>query len=263
MGKFKEAISRAFSYSNNSLDVIVGDQTTPPVDIYFSQDQGDAVNLATDATINTNTITVTDATDFSVGDICTIISTSGNFYQGGVLGISTNTLTLDTPLNYAYTTAESEAYPSSREMNINGAVTPQVFKIRGESGTIDVPITFDITRIMLQMVTTNPAEYGKFGDITGGLTNGIVLRQTNGEINNFWNAKFNEDLGLLAYDILVFDATKPSGVNGLGMRYSFAGASKHGVAVRLSPDQSIDLIVQDDLSSLVSFRMMAQGHIVD
>ena len=97
----------------------------------------------------------------------------------------------------------------------------------------------------------------------GGLTNGIVLRVVNGRTWNIWDVHLNAEFANLAYDYQTFLATNPAqGVNGLAVRYTFAGQDKHGVAVRLEPGDSLQLVIQDDLSDLVSFRIIAEGHIV-
>jgi len=101
----------------------------------------------------------------------------------------------------------------------------------------------------------------KFGDIAGGLTNGVLLRQNNGEINNIWNVKTNGEFGLLAYDTAYTDKA-PAGSEGFRFRNTYAGQSKHGVTLRLQPGETLEILIQDDLSGLEVFNVMAQGHIV-
>lgn len=38
---------------------------------------------------------------------------------------------------------------------------------------------------------------------------------------------------------------------------------KHGVAIRLEADESLEIIVQDSLTSLTAFSVVAEGHVVD
>jgi len=101
---------------------------------------------------------------------------------------------------------------------------------------------------------------GKFG---GGsaLTNGIVLRANNGDMTNIWNVKSNGEIALLAFDAQYADKA-PAGLNGFRFRNTYGGQSKHGVVIRLGFSEKLELLVQDDLTGLDGFTMMAQGHVV-
>jgi hypothetical protein len=101
---------------------------------------------------------------------------------------------------------------------------------------------------------------GKFGGI-GALPNGIVLRVNNGVIQNLWNVKTNGELGLLCYDSAYADRA-PSGQFGFRFRNTYAGQAKHGVVIRLDQNDTLEVLIQDNLSALLDFRMMAQGHVV-
>ena len=136
---------------------------------------------------------------------------------------------------------------------------PIKFSIQG--GGVGSQIAVDITRLMFAMLTSTTPILSDFGDIPGGLTNGIVLRITNGDTRNVCNIKTNFDLQNIAYDLALFAAANPvQGIDGLGARYSFAGKDKHGVALRLEPTYKIELIIQDNLSSLLRYRMIGPGH---
>ncbi|MCK5018044.1 MAG: hypothetical protein KAS32_13390, partial [Candidatus Peribacteraceae bacterium] len=174
------------------------------------------------------------------------------------------TLTLDSPFDFAFP-AGTQAIIATRKMDVNGSITSQAFDMRGLNFPLVIPVSFDITRIMIQMTTATAISFGAFGDIAGGLANGIVLRnrKASGDIRNIWNVKTNADFALLAYDYTTYSALTPPTIDGLAVRYTFAGQEKHGVTVRLDPGDSLQLLVQDDLSSLVSFRMLAQGHVVE
>ena len=94
------------------------------------------------------------------------------------------------------------------------------------------------------------------------LTNGCVLRINNGVMINVWNVKSNGDLALLCFDA-EYPEKVPSGSYAFRFRNSFAGVDKHGVVIRLAPGDILELIVQDNLTGLTDFQMMAQGHVVE
>lgn len=250
---------------NGGLAVNLQDQTTPPLDLYFTQIQGAPSTLASATAIDDISISVTDNI-IGIGDYVGVFSGAsgeGRFYFGealAVAGAGPYTITLDTPLDFAFQ-ATDPVISQTRELNVNGLVTSQVFNVTvgGPSGGVEV----DITRIILSMTHITSGDDGKFGNITGGIANGIVLRRTDGVTRNIWNVKTNGDLGNLAYDVSYPLRSGGGGDYGTRCRYTLAGQDKHGVAIRLASGDSLELIVQDDLSSLGSFRMIAAGHIVE
>lgn len=246
--------------SNGGLPVNVQDQTTPPLDLYFIQQTGGLAFLANDTQIDNYSVDVTNITPFIVGDYVGIFEPGGRYYFAELLNISSNTLTFDTPLDFEFSTGDF-IVPSSRELNVDGSTTPEYFSIRGAGAGTN--ITVDITRIILKMTTDNVPDYSKFGDIAGGITNGLVLRKKDGDTRNIFNVKTNADLANLAYDLDILQASNPAqGLNGLICRLTFAGQEKHGVAIRLEPEEELEFVIQDDLEDLVSFRVIGQGHIV-
>ena len=157
-------------------DVNIQDQTTPPLIGKFNQIH-DSTTLASVTSIGDKTITVADATGFVIGDYIIIFSNVTNrVYVGYALNVVGTTITLDTPLDSAFPIG-ADVDASSTALNIDGSVTPQVFGIRGaEEAGIQVKI--DITRIIMQCQTATAVDLSTFGDIAGGLTNGLVLRKT-------------------------------------------------------------------------------------
>lgn len=249
-----------------SQDVNIQDQTTPPVDLYFIQALGAATTLDGNTAIDDTTITLTDTTNFIDGTYVGIFCPAENrFYFGEQLGAPTgNDIDLDTPLDFAYQDGDN-VVPLTRDLNVDGSVTPQVFVVAGAGSGATVSI--DITRIMISMICTTTPDDGLFGDLAA-LGKGIVLRRVDGETRNIWNAKTNGELANLAYDLTYTARTVPPSSAGIRTRYTFAGQDKHGVAVRLIPGDAIQLIIQDDLltaqtsSQITQFRMIAPGHVV-
>ena len=96
------------------------------------------------------------------------------------------------------------------------------------------------------------------------LTNGIVLRVTNGSYNNIFNAKANGDLAIRSGDMYYVEADK-FGVYGYRTRRTFSGQDKNGVTIRLDGDHGdrLGIIIQDDLTDLSEFKTCVQGHVVE
>jgi hypothetical protein len=174
--------------------------------------------------------------------------------------IAGSTITIDTPLDFAYPSG-SQITNGTINMGVDGSATTQVFSLRAADPGL--PLTVDITRVIFTCTTDSAVDMSKFGDIAGGITNGLVLRRTDGTYNNIFNAKTNAELSSLMYDFVVYAATNPSiGQDGFVGRLTFAGSNKIGVAIRLGPGEDLELLVQDDLSDLVEFTAMFEGHVV-
>lgn len=96
------------------------------------------------------------------------------------------------------------------------------------------------------------------------LTNGVVLRikhNGTGTYENVWNVHSNGEFGLLTFDS-AYTSKAPAGYNGFRWRNTYAGQSKHGVTLRLELGEILEVLIQDDLTGLNKFHIMAQGHLV-
>lgn len=242
--------------TNGAVPVNVQDQTTPPFDLYFIKLNGIPTTNTVATSINSNQITVANPASFIVGTyLGTFSGTGARFYFGTVLAVAGNLLTLDTPFDYAFPIG-SNVLPFTRDMNVVGSPgAPQYFEIQGP-GSLGLQI--DVTRFMLSITTSSAGLITEFGNIPA-LTNGLVLRRVDSVYRNVWNIKSNLEFGLHAYDIQPFSALGPGG-DGLICRYTFAGQDKHGVAIRLSQGESLQLVIQDSLAGLTGMRCLAEGH---
>jgi len=232
-----------------------------PVDLFFIKLKNLAT-LAVNAVIDSRLLVVTDSTGIVIGDWLGVFSgaVANQFYFGEVLAVAGNNITVDSPLDFAFE-AGDQMVNTTRDLNVDGSITPQTFEVRGPGQVSGQAV--DITRIMIQMTCDNAPDFGKFGDIVNGLTNGVVLRQNNGVLKNIWNIKLNLELANYAYDYTVYDASNPAqGVHGIAVRYTFGGRDKHGTNIRLFPGETLELIIQDNLSTLLSFRIIAEGRLI-
>ena len=246
------------SKSDGSIDVNIQDQVTTPIDFYFTQVMGPPTTVATPINIGDYEVEVASAAGCSPGDYFGVFE-NNRAYFGTILSIATNTITLDTPLDYDFS-AGSTAACFSRELDVDGSSTVQTFQVEVGSGGTEA---IDITRLILLIETTDTPSLAEFGDLPA-LTNDIVLRRVNHKTNNIFNLKTNGDISNVCYDLNLFNTGGFfGGAEGFVARITFAGQAKHGVAIRLMPGDKLQMLVQDDLSSLVKFRIMAQGHVVE
>ena len=246
---------------NGGIPVNLQDQTTRAVISKFNK-VTNSTTLASLAVKGAYTIEVTSATGISVGSYIIIFDvTSTRFMFAYAVGVSGTTITLDTPLDFAYL-AGANVDVAITNLAVNGAITPQVFGLRGLGTPTGVSLTVDITRLIFSCVTTSPIDLSKFADITK-LTNGLVLRKRNGNTENLFNVKYNREIAGIMYDFDPYLATNPAqGVDGFVGRLTFAGQNKIGVVQRLAVGEDLEIIVQDNLSAITTLEVIAEGHLV-
>jgi len=244
--------------SNGAVPVNIQDQTSLAIDLKFIQSQAQTT-LTSTAAIGATVINVASAASFDAGDAVGLFcAVDGHFMFAEVISVNVLAITIDTPIDKAFASGDN-VIVATGHMNLSGTLaSPQVFQV-GPAG-IGTGLAIDITRIMGNISDGSAMDDGKFGGITG-LTNGVVLRQNNGEINNIWNVKSNGDIGLLCFDAQ-YTTKAPAGENGFRFRNTYASPGKHGVAIRLEAGDTLEILIQDDLTDLTDFQVMAQGHVV-
>jgi hypothetical protein len=252
-----------------SLGVTLQDQTTGVLDVPFLLNES-SPTLAADTVVNSRDITLTAGHGLinqphpagNIGDVMEIAdTTNGSFFmQCGILAIVGDVVTLDCPVNRIYTTANSLLSVSHIDMNVDGSVTPVIFSI--------LPFSLqkgDMTRVIVEMRSLDDMDFTTFGGLPE-LTNGCVIRVNNGDgtYRNLYNFKSNGDIIEQCYDHRFLAPRGGNVTNGFTARLTWAGQSKHGVAIRLdgSLGESLEFIVQDDLTDadgLIRMHWTGQG----
>jgi len=223
----------------------------------LAEDLQNGYTIAVDTVVGNYTVELTDSTGFIANSLIKIEEefdeTPTTFYAEVITNVA-NVLTLDRPLDRAFTT-NALVNRENFLLNVNGSVTPVAFAYKNSFEK-----SVNVTRILFNMVTTNPATFNGFGDIAApGLVNGIEFRKKNadGTFTNYFNAKTNNRLQLLMFDVDFFDGGNPQAVNGLSGRLTFEKLSS---PIILNKDEELQILVQDNLSSLVTFEVVAEGN---
>ena len=261
-GKLTDGTIKANVGPNGGLDVNIQDQTSPVLITEFAK-INNTTALTDLAVLDARTIVVDTTTGFIDG--AHIVITNGAagrycvFHQVGA--VATNTVTLDRPIDFAYP-ATSQVAVGTHEMSVNGAVTPVIFSVRAGDIPGGIDLEVDITRVIFKCICATAVDLTTFGDLAK-LTNGLVLRRVDGTYSNIFNVKDNGELAGIMYDFEVAQATNPQqGVDGFTGRLTFGGQNKIGVVIRIGAGEDLQLIVQDDLTGLTSFEVIAEGHVV-
>lgn len=240
---------------NGAVPVNIQDQHTRAFDLVFNK-QVAATTLATAAAAGDKTLTLTSATGF-VDDV-TVSVTDGNiypFFAKQVGAAAGNVITLDRPVDVAILNG-TPAYAGNHNLNVNGAITTQIFQVGPQPASYEI----DITRLLGYIQSDSAMDDALFGNLAA-LTNGVQLRVNNGVMQNLWNIKSNGEIALHCFDA-AYTTKAPAGSFGFRFRNSFAGQAKHGVTIRLGAGDILEILIQDDLTGLEEFLMMAQGHVV-
>lgn len=202
-------------------------------------------------------IDVVDASGFAVGNFIHLgpdIETIEPIHPE-ITAITVNNIELDRPLDNDY---------------VNGTpIVKAIVDLKTTAGTLAAPISYKyfpqagriehIHRIISSMTHGAAADDSLFGSIAA-LTNGVVFRaQINGVLGTFTNWKANRDFILDMYDVIYSDKAGP-GLFGTRARGSF---SELDVAIVLDQSQGdfLEILIQDNLTTLNSFRIKVQGHL--
>lgn len=251
------------SVTRFGLGVDVRNKYTEIIDLYLHQ-HIQSLTLNAGVSIDDTSVVVDSAAEVTDGYIVCFKEGSA-FYQGAILshssaGGSLWTVNLDTPFDFAFTTGAT-CSEGNTNLAVDGSVTPVEFKV-SPSG-LTAGIEWDITRMMGSITDGTVMDDAKFGGITA-LTKGVVFRVVDGTTKNIFNAKSNADIKAHSFDLTYADKA-PAGSYGLTFRRAFGGLDKNGSVIRLAAtsDDEFVCIVQDDLTGLTTFHVVAQGHVVE
>lgn len=240
-----------------AMQVIETSPDNKPIDSYLLRVIGTPKLMTADTVIGDYTINMVAGHGFSAGDELLLAQNGDDVksFNCKILTVATNTLTIDSPFDSVYTSASAVVLKVSKELNVDGSTTAVKFDLPNSTNT-----QFHITRIIIHITDADEMDDSKFGSLTA-LSRGIIFRKKNsdGTYNNVFNVKNNGEFGELAYDLTYQDAIK-HGTYGLHCRLTYGGLGKHGTVFKIKQGEAIEVLIQDDLTDLDSFRIMAQGH---
>lgn len=246
---------------NTALKAFIQDQTSPVLTVPLLLGRA-ALTLTADTVIDSRDINVLSGHGVTVGEIIELADASSmKFMQAAATSTTATTITLDQPVNRIYTITGSIVQASSKELLVDGSVTPIIFSVLPLPNQVG-----DMVRVILEIRGTNNGamDFTTFGSAPE-LTNGCVLRVKNsdGTFKNEFNFKSNSDFMQQGFD---HEFLEPKGGNtqtGFVSRLTWGGQSKHGVVIRLdgSLGEELQLLIQDDLTvGNTRFHLTAQGH---
>ena len=145
----------------------------------------------------------------------------------------------------------------SFEANVDGSVTPVVFKLKPQNARQAILIHRMIVHIQDAATAFNASNYGGVSTLTNGLTGGIYRESDDSvlsEISGGFTVKSNADWGALCFDAVPLDFG--SGSEFFQVRWTF---TKAGAPLRIIPGTYFGINVNDDLTGLTRHTFMMQG----
>lgn len=250
----------SFETSNRgdtALGVWIQDQTSESLELPFLS-QRSAATLANATTIDSRFLDLEPGHNAAIGDVLELSSTS-TFIQAEVLGIVTNTIELDQPVNAIYEITDIVKL-ASKEMIVDGSVTPVIFSI------IPLPGQFgDMVRIILDIRGPTDMDFSTFGS-DDSLSIGCLLRvkKLDGTFKNLTHWKDNGEFINSAFDHAFLTPKQGNLTHALAVRSTFGGQSKRGVVIRLDGflGEELQVLIQDNLlvGTNSRLRLIAEGH---
>jgi len=224
----------------------------------FHQHTGDTTTPSSPISEGDITINFTSVTGFAEGS--EIKLREGSTQEIGLMTITDITalvVTIDRPVGNDYTTA-AEIDEVISNMAVSGTLaSPEIFEIDPPPLTV-----WQFTRVLFSITDNLAPDDGKFGGIPA-LINGVSLRATTaaGRVVVFANWKNNGDMKLDMYDVIYTDKA-PAGNHGVHGRWTFTKAEVVAeIDGDASPVQKLEILIQDDLTDLITFIMRGQGRV--
>ena len=263
-----EILENSHTDSIGGVDVNIQNRVSPALIARFNKITNtttltvEAVKYATEITVASVTGMVLPTGIYDGSYLILFDAGTARYMFCHVVSIAGLVVTIDTPLDFNFPVG-SVVDVTITNMAVNGNVTAQTFGIRGLGVVPGINEAFDITRILFICLTNTTVTLAKFGDLTK-LLKGLVLRHRDGTTRNIFTVKTNLDISGITLDWVPYAATNPSqDYDGFTARLTFSGQDKLGIAQRIGEGEDLEIIVQDDLSGLILFGVIAEGHQVE
>lgn len=243
---------------DGAIDVHDSDVHTSPINEYFLRLLGTITTLTANSAAGATSITVASVAGLSVDDYIQIRNGTIERSFPQIKAIVGSVLTLDRPLDNAFSIGD-EVETISFSMNVVGTISsPISYKL-----ALDIGETQHVLGFTLGMVHTGAGDNSMFGDIVGGLANGVVFRRYDGATGLFSTLTVWKTNGSFVIDTysLRYDDKAGGGKNATTADGRIKDRSGAIIRIDKSAGDYLELLIQDDLTPLAAFTMKAQGHI--
>lgn len=238
---------------------VIQEYSKKNVNRHFINFDSAVTTLNTSASMGDFTFDVISTVGFSVDDNIFIM-------ENGFTEVDDITITAIDSINHILTLDRRIDNDYSISANIERVITnmavvgtmanPVIYEVCANKGEI-----INIDRILFNMRMSTDSDDSRFGNIAGGLTNGVVITVlNNGKTRIIDNWKNNGDMRLTMYN--VDDVPKQGGGQfGLSGRYTFT-SQRFSPQLDGETNDCIQAYIQDNIGSLASFEIKAEGFVV-
>lgn len=145
---------------------------------------------------------------------------------------------------------------TSKDMNVNGSITPVNFNFTPTSGS------YYVEKIIIFIADTGTQSFDNFGAIAGPLTNGLLIKtKSNGAENDFINLKNNTDIAMSFHEHAVLLAAISTGFLNSNDFFMGSISFNNPITLKSSTGDFLRATVRDDLTALTILRILAYVNI--
>ena len=239
----------------DNVDVFIQDQTTEVIDYYFTR-VINTTSLTAIAIIDEQNVSVSDTAGAGIGRAINIYD-DDSFFQGMITGVGVDNISFNAPLDKAFSLNSIVEF-AEWNMAVDGGTSSKEYSVCSVRNK-----QWDIVRSLFSITDNAAMDTSLFGGIPA-LTNGVLLRLSDGYQKNIFVIRDNSGFAERNYDN-TYSSKAPAGFYGFISRRTFGGQDKNGVVLRLNgaTDDCLKIIINDDLTDLIKFAAIAQGHVVE
>lgn len=254
-----DGIGNPIGSLNGALNVHLAGVHNSLINDAFHRHTGVSTTLSSPTAVGAISIVVASATGFAIGDYIQIGGhATADFTYTKIINIVGTTISLNRPLGNVRAAGSEVSQIIVNVASVSGSMaSPQSYKVVPSSTQV-----WHVERFLLEMVHSSAGDLSLFGNLTA-LSNGVVVRKYDGLTGTYstytvWQN--NEDIYLDTADI---SFPVRSGGGGSYATVSAGLFSDIGVTIKLdgAAGDYLEVLVQDNLTALTSFRIKAQGHL--
>jgi len=222
-----------------------------PIDLYlYKTEQTPSITVNT--SIDDETLTVDSTTGIITGNVITIFE-GARIFQTIVSAATGTTITLQAPLDFAFTTAAS-IETGIWNMAVDGSSTTQIFSVKPPP-----LINFDIYQINVSMLDSSDMDDGKFGGVAA-LTKGLIFKFKNSITKHL--AVIVNNLGFYEIGFTIeYSSKAPAGQYGFRARREIKTANGTTIQVEGELSDAFQVAVRDKLDDLDLLAVIINGHL--
>jgi len=209
-------------------------QTNPYFQYTLIDEQKTDIGLTATVNVDDEVISVTPGHGFIGGldDEYLVIRNGDQFEQTKVVSVNVDDITVSIPMPTAFPVG-SDIIRGRSNMAVDGSVTPVEFKYSSNCcGDVDAITPVDVSEIKVIMTHAGEGDDSKFGDISGGLVDGMYVRKVDGARVNLGNYKTNSDFKMFGASV---EYTSKAGGGNFSTEIIFKMEDVFGSVQRIDP----------------------------